>query len=456
MRTTPNRRDDAGLARRSFKQAAETARTSSREDLLAHFQRVRAASVEMCRPLTAETYRIQPAEEVSPPWWNLGHTSWHYVRAALEPFGGRREPEDDEFDFVLNSYYAVFGERLARGRRGSLSKPTTEEIYAYRASVDRRVEELLMQISEERLDELAFRLVVGMNHEQQHQELFYTEIKNILAQNPPSLRAAYLPSDASENTGGLPDPLRFLEFSGGLSEFGHAGPEWCWDNELPRHKHFLAPFALADRLTTNGEFLAFIEDGGYQRQLLWLDNGWNAACEQAWKAPLYWERVDGEWHNWTLAGLRPLAMDEPACHLSFYEADAFTRWRSETFADEGSVRLPTEREWEHAARRMECQADAGAFLDLGRLHPRPATGTAPLRQMFGVAWQWTASYYEPYPGYQSFAGDLAEYNGKFMDNQRVLRGGSCATPQDHFRVTYRNFWPAVTRFQFTGLRLARN
>lgn len=410
----------------------------------------------MCRPLAPEVYRMQPAEEVSPPWWNLGHTSWQFVRAALEPFGGRHDPADDEFDFVLNSYYAVFGERLARGRRGSLSRPTTDEIYAYRASVDRRIEELLMEISEERLDELAFRLVVGMNHEQQHQELFYTEIKNILAQNPPPLRTPYLHSSDAEPPTCSPGPLRFVEFAGGLSEFGHATPEWCWDNELPRHTHYLAPFALADRLVTNREYLAFIEDDGYQRQLLWLDNGWNAAREQSWRAPLYWERLGGEWHDWTLGGVRPLALDEPVCHVSFYEADAFARWRSETFADEGQVRLPTEREWELAARLMEKQAEAGVFLDRRRLHPLPAAGTNLLRQMFGVAWQWTASYYEPYPGYQPFAGELAEYNGKFMDNQRVLRGGSCVTPQDHFRVTYRNFWSAVTRFQFTGIRLARN
>lgn len=439
----------------AFPSDGAAAQRSTRDELLARFRRVRAASIEMCRPLAAEVYRVQPAEEVSPPWWNLGHTSWFFVRGVLQPFGGRREPEDDELDFVLNSYYVSFGPKIARGQRGSLSRPTTAEIYAYRESVDRRVEDLLLKIDDQRLELLAFRLMVGMNHEQQHQELFYSEVKNILAQNPLPLRTAYFQPSTMSTPIAAPSKLRFVEFPGGLFEFGHAEPSWCWDNELPRHKHYLAPFALADRLATNGEYLAFMEDGGYRRQLLWLDNGWTAAQQQSWQAPLYWERIGGQWHVWTLGGLRPLELNDPVCHVSFYEADAFARWRSETFASDADVRLPTEREWELAgmlARREP--EEANVFLDRRRLHPAADAGAGSLRQMFGIAWQWTASYYEPYPRYRPFGGELAEYNGKFMDNQRVLRGGSCVTPRDHFRVTYRNFWPAATRFQFTGIRLA--
>lgn len=432
----------------------------SRERLVEQFRRVRAASVEMCEPLDAEMFRIQPCEEVSPPWWNLGHTSWFFARNALQPFGGARESQDADFEPLLNSYYVSLGERVARGRRGLLTRPTNAEVYAYRESVDRRVEQLVASIDDGRWCELALTLMIGIQHEQQHQELFYTEIKSILAQDPPHLRRAYLeprPAAAPSQEACAP---RFIEFEGGLHQFGHAGADWCWDNELPRHAYYLGAFALADRLVTNREYLAFMEDGGYRRQLLWLDNGWSAAQQHSWQAPLYWERIDGDWRAWTLGGLHAIALDEPVCHLSFYEADAFARWSAETFFGQRGCRLPTEREWEHAADVGESgvanEAAEDAFLDVGRLHPTRANGSAPLRQLFGVLWQWTASHYEPYPGYQPFPGALAEYNGKFMDNQRVLRGGSCVTPRDHFRVTYRNFWPPATRFQFSGLRLARD
>jgi ergothioneine biosynthesis protein EgtB len=252
----------------------------AREALLREFRRVRQASIEMCRPLTAEAYRVQPVEEVSPPWWNLGHTSWFFVRNALEPFGGHREPEDADFDYVLNSYYASLGSRIARCRRGSCTVPSTESIFRYRASVDARMEHLIESIADDRWDELERVVTLGLNHEQQHQELFYTEIKYILGQDPPRLRRAYRePADCTvaSATAMAPGPLRFIEFSGGLFEFGHVEADWCWDNELPVHRQFLEPFALADRLVTNGEYLEFMADGGYARQLLWLDNGWATA-----------------------------------------------------------------------------------------------------------------------------------------------------------------------------------
>jgi ergothioneine biosynthesis protein EgtB len=430
--------------------------TGSREALLARFRRVRQASITMCRPLRAEDFRLQPIEEVSPPWWNLGHTSWFFVRNVLEPFGGRLVREDAQYDFLLNSYYASLGSRLPRSRRGSITRPTTEEIYRYRASVDQRVEDLLETVDPGHLDALSSVLAIGLEHEQQHQELFYTEIKVILAQNLRELRQPYRAVPEEERPVDAVDPLRFVDFAGGLLEFGHRGQGWCWDNELPVHKFYLAPFALANRLVTNAEYQEFLDDHGYDQQLLWLDNGWARLQGEGWHAPLYWERVDGCWWLWTLDGMRPLPPEEPVCHVSFYEADAFARWKSQTAACHRGVRLPTEREWEQAARSTLCEPQEDAFLESDRLHPACAKGGRSLAQMAGCLWQWTSSYYEPYPGYRPFLGVLAEYNGKFMDNQRVLRGGSCVTPREHFRVSYRNFWSAPTRFQFTGIRLVRS
>jgi ergothioneine biosynthesis protein EgtB len=412
---------------------ADTATAESRVELLTRYQDVRQASVDMCRGLEPTEYRLQPCEEVSPPWWNLGHTSWFFARNVLAPFGGERSVEDVQYDYLLNSYYASLGDRLGRGRRGLMTRPTTEEVYAYRASVDRRIANVIDSIPAERFAEVAGVLRIGIEHEQQHQELFYTEIQYILAQNPPSLRRAYR-SGAGKLHQDCSGPVRFVPCDGGLLEFGNVEGQWCWDNELPVHQQFLEPFALANRLVSNAEFLEFIADGGYRHQLLWLDNGWQHCQSQQWEAPLYWEHIDDQWQTFTLEGMKLLDPQRPVCHVSFYEADAFTRWKSTNSAEFKDVRLPTEREWEHAAR----------------------TASHSLSDMHNVLWQWTASYYEPYPSYRPFPGALAEYNGKFMDNQRVLRGGSFATPPGHYRISYRNFWPAATRFQFTGIRLARS
>ena len=426
----------------------------NRPALLDHSRSVRRASIAMCEPLTAEEHRIQPMADVSPPWWNLGHTSWFFVRNVLEPFGGRLLPEDADFDYVLNSYYVSLGSRLARPRRGSITRPTNDEVYRYRASVDERVTLLVQTIAENRLQDLAAVMTIGAHHERQHQELFYTEIKNILYQNPPRLRRPYSETAARSTTAEASTASRFIEFEGGLHAFGNQEGGWCWDNELPVHQQYLYDFALGDRLVTNGEYLEFIEDGGYRRPLLWLDNGWALVQQEGWQSPLYWEHRDAEWWNWTLGGNRELNPGEPVCPVSFYEADAFARWKSETFKDFHGARLPTEREWEHAARSARVDAASANLLDSGRLHPAPAVSSRGPRQMPGDAWEWTSSYYEPYPGYQPFPGALAEYNGKFMDNQRVLRGGSCVTERDHIRISYRNFWAGPTRFQFTGIRLA--
>lgn len=430
--------------------------STDRSVLCQQFRSVRQASMDMCEPLAPEEYRIQPMPDASPPWWNLGHTSWFFVRNLLEPFGGELLPEDRALDGLLNSYYVSLGPRWTRAERGMLSRPTTEEICRYRASVDRRVRQLIQNVPQERLDELAFVLTIGLNHEQQHQELFYTEIKCILAQNPCQFRRPYLISAGVSAPATHGPESSFAPFPGGLYEFGNVEGGWCWDNELPVHRYYLDDYQLGSRLVTSGEYLEFIGDGGYQRQLLWLDNGWTWLQQQQWTSPMYWELRDGDWRVWTLGGMQPLDPACPVCHVSFYEADAFARWKGETFDDYRGCRLPTEREWEHAARTAGIDPSAANLLDTGRLHPAaPADGTAPLG-MLGDVWEWTSSYYEPYPGYRPFPGALAEYNGKFMDNQRVLRGGSCVTPRDHVRLSYRNFWPAPTRFQFTGIRLARS
>ena len=420
-----------------------------REQLLADFRAVRSTTIELCRPLRPEDYRVQSMPDVSPPWWNLGHTTWFYAKNVLEPFG-RGAAEDARYEYVLNSYYESLGPRLARDRRGLVTRPTTDEVYEFRRGVDARMEALIAEVPEERFAELAFLVTTGRQHEQQHQELLVTEVKHILGSNAPELREPYcgarkdaLPRDAA------PPPHEFVPLAGGLYEIGNLDGGWCWDNELPVHQAWLDDFALGSRLVTNGEYLEFMAADGYADPLLWLSNGWGAAREHGWEAPLYWERDGGGWRVWTLGGVRPVDPDEPVAHVSFYEAEAYARWRG--------ARLPTEREWERAARAAGFSAAGGNFLESGALHPRSAAAGAPgaLLQMAGDLWEWTTSHYEPYPGYRPFEGNLMEYNGKFMDNQRVLRGGSCATPASHIRPSYRNFWPADTRFQMTGIRLAQ-
>jgi len=415
-------------------------------ELLSRYNSVRQASVSMCASLEPETCRIQPSLEISPPWWNLAHTSWFFVRNVLEPFKGAAESHDALFDYVLNSYYVALGPRLEQGRRGLMTRPTMKEVYAYRQSVDKRVEALLMAAEPETIKKLEPIILIGLQHEQQHQELFYSEIKNILYQNPPNLRPVYKKNIKPKSNQNKSTETRFIAFSGGLYEFGNLEQRWCWDNELPIHKFYLNDFAMQNRLVTNGEYLEFMQDGGYKTQLLWLNNGWNHVQQNNWTAPLYWEKIDSEWQIWTLSGMEKLGLQDPVCHISFYEAEAYASWKG--------LRLPSEQEWEHAARSSGITTKTGNFLNSGYLHPVATHGNG-LEQMFGDVWEWTNSYYEPYPGYQPFSGKLREYNEKFMDNQRVIRGGSCVSEMDHIRLSYRNFWKPETRFQFTGVRLAK-
>jgi ergothioneine biosynthesis protein EgtB len=413
--------------------------------LISSFEDVRSLTEQICAPLAIEDYGVQSMPDASPAKWHLAHTSWFFETFVLA--AARRDYQlfHPQFGYLFNSYYNSVGAFWPRGQRGLLSRPTVAEVFAYRRHVDESLLRLLREGGRGITPEIRERIVLGLNHEQQHQELLLTDLKHAFACNP--LRPAYRerpPSAAG------PEPATLLWFAhpGGLHEIGHEGGGFAYDNEGPRHRVFLAPFQLASRLVTSGEYRAFMEDRGYQRPEFWLSDGWAARRAEEWQAPLYWERRDGSWFSLTLGGLHPVRDADPVCHVSYYEADAYARW--------AGARLPAEAEWETAAEACPLE---GAFLDPEQPHPLPAADTAskdrPV-QMFGALWQWTGSPYVAYPGYRSAEGALGEYNGKFMCNQIVLRGGSCATPRSHFRRSYRNFFPPQARWQFTGIRLAKD
>ena len=408
--------------------------------LAQQFHAVRRCSEELAAPLAIEDHVLQSMPEASPTKWHLAHSSWFFETFVLIPHLAGYRPFREEFGFLFNSYYNALGARWPRPQRGLLSRPTVPEIYAYRRHVDEQMAELFRK--RDLLDSVADTLVLGLNHEQQHQELILTDLKHALSLNP--LRPVYqVPRPVKQR--GAPS-LSWLEFAAGVAWIGHAGAGFAFDNEGPRHRVFLEPYRLANRLVTNAEYLEFIADGGYERTEFWLSDGWATRQARGWEAPLYWEKLDGRWHVMTLSGLRLLDPAEPVCHVSFYEADAFARWTG--------AKLPTEAEWEHAA---STQPLAGHFLESHSFHPpagAAADGLGALVQLYGTVWQWTASPYVAYPGYRPASGALGEYNGKFMCNQFVLRGGSCATPREHARLSYRNFFPPDARWQFTGIRLA--
>jgi ergothioneine biosynthesis protein EgtB len=404
------------------------------------YRAVRRQTESLCAPLAVDDYQIQSAPEVSPPKWHLAHTTWFFETFLLRYFRPAYRPFHPRYDYLFNSYYETVGAFHPRVRRGLLSRPTVEEVFRYRAHVDQEMAGLIEGATEAEHAELGFRVTLGLNHEQQHQELLLMDVKHNLAANP--LRPAY--HSASEPEGPRRAPaLDWLERPGGLAEVGHDGSGFAFDNETPQHRVLLRPHRLASRPVTNAEYLEFVEAGGYRDARLWLADGWHACRERGWEAPLYWEKGEGRWWQMTLAGLRPLAGHEPVCHVSFYEADAFARWRGR--------RLPSEQEWESACSGRPVR---GNFVESGRLHPaEEADGDG---QWFGDVWEWTGSPYVPYPKYRPLPGSLGEYNGKFMINQLVLRGGCCVTPQSHMRVTYRNFFYPHDRWPFTGIRLAED
>ncbi len=409
------------------------------EKLAERYRGVRRATEELADGLSAEDCGVQSMADASPVKWHLAHTAWFFESFWLARWETPHRPFEPAFRELFNSYYQAVGEPFARPQRGVLSRPSLSEVFAWRAHVDARVLALLAGPTAADA-ECAALLELGLEHEQQHQELILADLKHALASNP--LRPIYRERETA--AGGEATEQVFRSFEEGLREIGHSGPGFAFDNERPRHRVYVAGFELASRVITNLEYSEFIRDGGYQRPELWLADGWAAVQRLGWCAPLYWEGPDGAVMEYTLTGRRALRPSEPVCHVSFYEADAFARW--------AGARLATEAEWECAASALACE---GNFVESGRLHPAPA-GRQPLAQMFGDVWEWTQSAYAPYPGYQAPAGALGEYNGKFMCNQLVLRGGSCATPRSQLRASYRNFFPPEARWQFSGIRLARD
>jgi len=406
------------------------------------FQRIRQASESLAAPLSAEDCAAQSMPDASPVKWHLAHTSWFFETFVLEREVPGYEVFHPAYRVLFNSYYNTVGPQHPRPARGLLTRPGLDEVLAYRRHVTDRVAALFD--GEGTLPPRAARVLeVGLHHEQQHQELILTDVLHLFSCSP--LRPAYREPGARPDA--KPTPLRWHAHPGGLVEVGHAGTGFAFDNERPRHRVWLEPFALASRLVTNGEYQAFIEDGGYERPDLWLSDGWATVDERGWRAPGYWEWLDGAWHQHGLDGLHALHPDEPVCHVSHYEADAYARW--------AGVRLPTEAEWEAVAAELPVE---GNFVEFGVLAPAGAAEREDgcPAQLFGDLWEWTGSPYVPYPGYASPEGALGEYNGKFMSNQVVLRGGSCATPGDHMRPSYRNFLYPDARWQWSGIRLARD
>jgi len=409
--------------------------------LITYYTQVRQQSGLLCEPLEIEDYGIQTMPETSPPKWHLAHTSWFFETLLLKPFlSGYREFQP-MFAQLFNSYYDTIGRYHPRSERGRLSRPTIVEVYGYRKYVDEQMMHLLSHPDHQHRKEIARLTVLGINHEQQHQELMLTDIKHNFAYNPlhPTYRESPVMSIAKTKH------LQWVEFEGGVKMTGHEGEEFAYDNETPRHKVYLDDFRLASRAVSNGEFINFIEAEGYQDPELWLSDAWKTVCQQQWQAPLYWEHIDGVWWHMTLGGMKPVDANAPVCHVSFYEAAAYARWAGK--------RLPTEAEWEVAAAELPIE---GNLCTADFLHPMPAYGETTLLQMYGDVWEWTQSAYASYPGYQQAKGPLGEYNGKFMSSQMVLRGGSCVTPADHIRATYRNFFYPHERWQFSGFRLAED
>jgi ergothioneine biosynthesis protein EgtB len=419
--------------------------SSPAEKLLARFHEVRNFTARLSENLAPEDCVVQSMPEVSPTKWHLAHTTWFFETFILKKWVPGYRDAVSEYAYLFNSYYNAAGAMHRRDLRGLISRPTVAETRKFRASIDADIADLVSNADEKLFREIEPILTLGIHHERQHQELLITDIKHVFAQNPlyPVFQRRNIGNDKIDI-----DPMKFVEFDEATVEIGHNGDGFAYDNEGPRHRALVLPFSVANRLITNREYLQFMADNGYSRSEFWLSLGWTTVNEQNWRAPLYWIERDGEWWNFTLSGLRKVDPSEPVTHLSYFEADAYANW--------AGARLPTEFEWEHAAAKIDID---GNFVESETFHPQALRTQAKdrdLAQMFGDVWEWTRSSYSPYPGYHAGPGALGEYNGKFMCNQYVLRGGSCATSRAHIRKTYRNFFQPDKRWQFTGIRLARD
>ncbi len=403
---------------------------------------VRGQTEFLCAPLQTEDYVVSTMSDVSPTKWHLAHTSWFFETFVLAPHDASYVTPNPKYAFLFNSYYVQAGERHCRAQRGLVTRPTVAEVFEYRAHVDAALRALIERIGDDPHHPAVPVIELGLHHEQQHQELMLTDIKHVFWMNP--LRPAYAPRRAISHSS---DAAKWVATAAGIHRIGYEGDGFSFDNELPAHRVYVEAFNFADRLVTNADWLAFIEDRGYHRPELWLSNGWATVRAANWEAPFYWEHTPDGWTEFTLAGTHPVDPGAPVCHVSYYEADAFARW--------AGARLPTEAEWEIAAKGAPVD---GEFVDARHFHPAPARAphADSLRQLYGDVWQWTQSAYTAYPGYAPSAGALGEYNGKWMCDQWVLRGASCATPRSHARVSYRNFFPSDARWQFMGVRLAKN
>jgi len=420
----------------------DTERVLSRENLLSRYKAVRNFSLEICKPLITEDFVIQSMPDVSPTKWHLSHTSWFFETFVLKEASGNYKSLHPRYAYLFNSYYIQAGDRFERPKRGLLSRPSVEEVFQYRDYIDQKMISFFESSNEETFKKLSQVVEIGLHHEQQHQELMLTDIKHVFSINP--LHPVYVEKE-DKNIERIPS-VKWISFEEGIYKIGNNGKEFSYDNETPQHNEYVESFSLASRLITNGEYIKFVEDGGYDRAELWLSDGAAAVAKERWIAPLYWEKIDGDWWNFKLTGFKKVNLNEPVCHVSFYEADAFARW--------AGARLPTEAEWEAAVSDLDIN---GNFVENKNFHPVPVLeeSNGP-EQMYGNVWEWTRSSYSPYPGYKTLPGALGEYNGKFMSNQMVLRGGSCATSKTHIRKTYRNFFPPNARWQFMGIRLAKD
>ncbi|WP_349407343.1 ergothioneine biosynthesis protein EgtB [Pseudalkalibacillus sp. SCS-8] len=415
-------------------------------NLTQQFKQIREFTEEIVSPLETEDFVIQSIPDVSPPKWHLAHTTWFFETFILVPYKEGFTRYNATYDYLFNSYYETHGTPYPRHARGLLSRPSVDEIFKYRNYINEHMTELLEGCSQETYRQIQPILEIGLHHELQHQELLITDIKYNFSINP--LKPIYQEFEQDDDNAMDVPGLEWITFNGGVVETGSSSEGFSFDNERPVHKSYLNDYAIANRPVTNDEFLSFIEDGGYEKPEYWLSEGWSAVKEQNWKAPLYWEKRDGEWYTFTMHGMKKVSENEPVTHISFFEADAFARW--------AGYRLPTETEWEHAMRDVQIM---GNFADQNRYHPSPnyeRKGHPSIVKAFGDNWEWTSSPYAPYPQSKPLEGTLGEYNAKFMCNQMVLRGGSCATHSTHIRLTYRNFFHPEKRWQFSGLRLAKD